>query len=88
MKKAIVLGLLCVGAFAVFGRQEYEANKVEENFRTETCKVEGRFVFRSDGEVYSFTEDHGNRKMIVTFDTKGTDNPTDDVIVDAVAYIG
>ena len=87
MKKAIVLGLLCVGAFAVLGSSEYKANQTDGNFRTEVCQVDGRFVFRSDGEVYSFTEDHGNRKMIVTFDTKGTDNPTDDVIVDAVAYI-
>ena len=87
MKKIIILATLGVMAFAILGREDHDSAQAESNYITEVCQVSGRFVFRPDGEVYSFTEDHGERDMIVTFDTCGTEDPRDDSIIDAVAYL-
>lgn len=80
--KATLFGAAFFVAIGIVGKIDYNT---ENGYITTIASAYGNQIYTPDGNIYEVDKplSNGNeRKVIVTFDSRGTSDPTDDVIVD------
>lgn len=80
--KATLFGAAFFIAAGIVGKIDYNT---ENGYITTIASAYGNRIYTPDGNIYKVDKqlsDGKERKVIVTYDSLGTSDPTDDVIVD------
>jgi hypothetical protein len=80
--KATLFGAAFFIAVGIVGKID---SNTENGYTTTIASAYGNRIYTNDGNIYEVDHDISDgseKKVIVTFDSRGTSDPTDDVIVD------